>query len=186
MEIKDEYHDKDLSKAQHMSKDTPNVTKDTTEKEQEIDVLIESAPFPIAVYTGREMRISRANKAIVKVWGKGTDVIGKKYKELLPELEGTGIYEKLDDVFTTGKPYSVRNSPVTLDINGHSKEFYFNYSFTPLFNRKGKVYGVMNTAADVTDLNLAKQQAESTEQNFRNIILQAPVAMCLLRGPEFY
>jgi len=51
--------------------------------------------------------------------------------------------------------------------------FYFNYSFTPLFDSDGKVYVVMNTAADVTDLVLAKQQVEQSENNFRSMILQA-------------
>ena len=42
---------------------------------------------------------------------------------------------------------------------------------------------MMNTAADVTDLNLAWQKLEQSERNFRNMILQAPVAMCILLGP---
>ncbi|RZJ19794.1 MAG: PAS domain S-box protein, partial [Acinetobacter sp.] len=154
-------------------------------QEQQINAMIESAPFPIAVYIGREMRVVRANKAVIDVWGKGPDVIGKIYKELLPELEGTGIYQRLDDVYTSGIPFNIRNSKVDLTINGTLKEFYFNYSFTPLFDDNGNVYGVMNTAADVTDLNLAKQHAEFSEKNFRNMILQAPMAMSLLRGPSF-
>jgi PAS domain S-box-containing protein len=163
----------------------PDHIAHNSDNEEQIVAIIESAPFPIAVYIGREMRIVRANQAVIDVWGKGADVIGKMYKELLPELEGTNIYQKLDEVFVTGIPYDVRNSRVDLTINGQLKEFYFNYSFTPLFDKKGQVYGVMNTAADVTDLNLAKQHAEFSEQNFRNMILQAPVAMCLLRGPSF-
>ncbi|WP_316771476.1 PAS domain S-box protein [Pedobacter frigiditerrae] len=154
-------------------------------EEQQINAMIESAPFPIAVYIGKEMRIARANQAVIEVWGKGPDVVGKIYKELLPELEGTGIYQRLDEVYETGIPFNIRNSKVKLTINGELKEFYFNYSFTPLFDDSGKVYGVMNTAADVTDLNLAKQHAEFSEINFRKMILQAPVAMSLLRGPAF-
>ncbi|ARS40402.1 hypothetical protein CA265_12340 [Sphingobacteriaceae bacterium GW460-11-11-14-LB5] len=156
-----------------------------TRNEQQIIALIESAPFPIAVYEGHEMRITRANQAVIDVWGKGNDVIGKIYAELLPELKDSGIYQKLEEVYSTGVPYHTRNSRVNLLIKGELKEFYFNYSFTPLYDQSGKVYGVMNTAADVTDLNLAKQHAEFGEQNFRNMILQAPVAMCLLRGPAF-
>src|SRR5690606_13944522 len=39
-----------------------------------------------------------------------------------------------------------------------------------------------NTAADVTDLVIAKQNVERSEQNFRNMVKQAPVAMCILLG----
>lgn len=154
-------------------------------REQEVTAIIDSAPFPIAVYTGPKMIIARANQSIIEVWGKGADVIGKPYAEVLPELEGTPIYGQLDSVYRTGVPVHVRNQRIDLIVEGEPGVFYFNYSFTPLFDPQGKVYGVMNTAAEVTDLILSKQEAEFTQQNFRNMILQAPVAMCLLRGPEF-
>lgn len=157
----------------------------SNERDQEVGAIIDSAPFPIAVYTGPQMIISRANQSIINVWGKGPDVIGKPYAELLPELEGTQIYDQLDSVYRTGIPIHIRNQRIDLKVEGKLGVYYFNYSFTPLFTTDGKIYGVMNTAAEVTDLILAKQEAEFTQQNFRNMILQAPVAMCLLRGPEF-
>jgi len=171
----------ELSAAQQQLEDS---LQRLTESEQHVRSLIESAPFPIAVYLGREMKIVQANQTIIDVWGKGNDVIGKTYFELLPELEEQEIYPQLDHVFTTGIPFHARNRRVDLTINGKLTVFYFNYSFTPLFDKNGTVYGVMNTAADVTDLNVAKQQIEQSEENFRNMIAQAPVAMCLLTGPE--
>lgn len=156
-----------------------------SDREQQILTMVESAPFPIALYIGKEMRITQANQSIIKVWAKGDDVIGKTYAEILPELESQNIYLQLDQVYETGIAFHARNQRVDLVVNGELRQFYFNYSFTPLINKDGKVYGVMNTAADVTDLFMAKQQIEYSEQNFRNMILQAPVAMCLLKGPEF-
>ena len=147
--------------------------------------IVTSAPFPIGVYVGREMRITQANQAIIDVWGKGSDVVGKTYSEVLPELEEQSIYEQLDKVFTTGKAFHIRNQRVDLVIHGKLTTFYFNYSFTPLYDEQGGVYGIMNTAADVTDLVTAKHQIEISEKNFRNMILQAPVAMCLLLGPTY-
>lgn len=147
--------------------------------------IVASAPFPIGVYVGREMRIVQANRAIIEVWGKGSDVVGKTYREVLPELEEQSIYSQLDAVFSTGKAFHARNQRVDLTMHGKLTTFYFNYSFTPLYDEKGSVYGIMNTAADVTDLVIAKQQIEISERNFKNMILQAPVAMCLFLGPLF-
>lgn len=158
--------------------------KRLTESEQQIRAIIENAPFPIAVYLGRSMQIIQANQAVIDVWGKGADVIGKTYYELLPELEAQNVYEHLDKVFTTGVAYNAKNERVILNVDGVANEFYFNYSFTPLRNSSGTVYGVVNTAADVTELNIAKFKVEQSERNFKNIIRQAPVAMCLLSGPE--
>jgi len=151
---------------------------------QRLKSLIDSAPFPIGVYIGKEMRIDMLNQAILDVWHKDVSVIGKNYADVLPELEGQGIFEQLDAVFNTGEAYHAYHSRVDLMVNGIVQSYYFNYSFTPLFDTMGKVYGVMNTAADVTDLVVAQKALKESEQNFRLMILQAPVAMCLLRGPS--
>lgn len=159
------------------------------ESRERLRAVVESAPFPIGVYVGREMRIELTNQAILDVWGKGNDVVGKLYAEVLPELSnqssgGASIYEQLDKVYTTGIPFHARNQRVDLVVNGNLQPFYFNYSFTPLFDANRNVYGVMNTAAEITDLVMARMQVEQSEKNFRNIILQAPVAMCLMLGPD--
>jgi PAS domain S-box-containing protein len=160
-------------------------TKKLVERESQIRALVESAPFPIGVYVGREMKIEMLNQAILEVWGKGsTGLIGKTYHEVLPELGSQEIYDQLDRVYSTGVPFHARNQRVDLVVNGKLQAYYFNYSFTPLFDLRGKVYGVMNTAADVTDLVVAKQQVEQSERNFRNMVRQAPVAMCILLGPK--
>ncbi|MET0393928.1 MAG: PAS domain-containing protein, partial [Chitinophagaceae bacterium] len=159
-------------------------SKKIEESEQRVRSLVESAPFPIGVYVGREMRIRLANQAIMDVWGKGSDLVGKRYSDVLPELDSQAIYPQLDGVYTTGIPFHARNQRVDLVVDGRLQSFYFNYSFTPLHDADGKVYGVMNTAADVTDLNLAKQKVEQSERNFRSMVLQAPVAMCIMLGPQ--
>lgn len=165
---------------------TANVVaqKRVEESEQRVRSVVESAPFPIGVYIGREMRIGMANQSIMDVWGKGNDVVGKTYHEVLPELDGTGIYQQLDNVYTTGIPFHARNQQVNIVVDGMLQPFFFNYSFTPLYDAHGNIYGVMNTTAEVTDLVIATKKIEQSEKNFRNIILQAPVAMCIMLGPQ--
>ncbi|MEJ0105182.1 MAG: PAS domain-containing protein [Bacteroidota bacterium] len=155
------------------------------ENEQRSRSLVASAPFPIGVYVGREMQVELANQSILDIWGKGNNVIGKLFHDVLPELDSQEVLKQLDEVYTTGIPFHIRNQHLDLEVNGKTKPYYFNYSLTPLFDDEGKVYGVMNTGADVTDLNIAKQKIEQSEKNFRNMIMQAPVAMCILTGPQF-
>ncbi|WP_158826880.1 PAS domain-containing protein [Mucilaginibacter lacusdianchii] len=153
--------------------------------EQKVRSVIESAPFPIGVYMGREMRIEMLNQAIIDAWNRGSDLIGKTYAEVLPELAGTGVYERLDEVYTTGKPYHATNQRVDLLVNGKLQPFYFNYDFTPLFDQQGNVYGVMNTAADVTDLATAKLEVEQSHKSLYNIIMRSPVAKSILLGADY-
>jgi PAS domain S-box-containing protein len=159
--------------------------KAITENEHRFRQVVESAPFPIAVYTGQELTILLANQAILDTWGKGNDVVGKTYIETLPEL-GEEIYDQVRGVMKTGVPFHAQNTRVDLVVHGELRPFYFNYSFTPLFDSEGNVYGVMNTAADVTDVNIANQKVKHSELNLRNTILQAPVAMCILKGPNHF
>ena len=154
------------------------------EREQQIRQMVANAPFPIALYVGREMRIVEANQAIIAVWGKGDDVVGKTYHEVLPELKDQSVYEQLAAVYDTAVPFHARNQRIDLVVDGRLQTFYFNYSFTPLLDVSGNVYGVMNTAAEVTDLVMALKNVQQGEENFKNIILQAPVAMCLLLGAD--
>jgi len=141
--------------------------------ELQLKNVVENAPFPIGLYTGKEMKIVLANKAMIKTYGKGNDVIGRSYFELLPELKGQGIFEKLLEVFDTGNPYEVKNSRVNLIMDGKPTVHYFNYAFTPMRDLKGAVYGVMNTGADVTDLNLARQDTVEAEEKLRLAIHSA-------------
>lgn len=154
------------------------------ESEQRVRTIVESAPFPIAAYYGKDMRIELANQSIMDIWGKGNNIVGKLYAEVLPEMKGQKVFEQLEGVYNTGTAYHAKNQKLELDINGVLTPYYFNYSFTPLFDAEGRVLGVMNTGADVTDLNLAKLKVEQSEKNFRSMILQAPVAMCILLGPD--
>lgn len=158
--------------------------KKIEDTEQKVLSFIQSAPFPIGVYVGEEMEIELVNQSIIDVWGKGSDIVGKRYADVLPELDNQ-IYGQLHEVYTKGIPFHARNQRVDLLVDGSMRPYYFNYSFTPLYDSAGKVYGVMNTAADVTELNLAKIRVEESGQNLRNIILKAPVAMCIFKGPEF-
>ncbi|WP_407430074.1 PAS domain-containing protein [Arcticibacter sp.] len=152
--------------------------------EQKIRSLVESAPFPIGVYTGPEMRIELLNQAIIDTWNRGTDLIGKTYAEVLPELADKGVYEHLDRVYRTGTAYHAENERVDLVVDGTLQSFYFNYDFTPLFDSDGHVYGIMNTAADVTELVNAKLQAEQSGKTLYNIMMRSPVSKCILLGPD--
>jgi len=135
--------------------------------------VVENAPFPIGVYTGREMTVVLANKAMIKTMGKGNNIIGRSYFDLLPELKGHGIFENLLQVLDTGIPYKINNSRVDLVIDGILTTHYFNYAFTPLHDSAGNVYGVMNTGAEVTDLNISRQQTLEAEEKLKLAIQSA-------------
>lgn len=155
------------------------------ESQHKVKAIVENAPFPIAVYVGEEMRIELANDSIIAIWGKGNNVIGKSFKEVLPELDNQLVFEQITNVFKTGQSFHTKNTPLDLIVDGKLGTYYFNYSLTPLYDLSGKIYGVMNTGVDLTDLNLAKKKIEESDKRFRNTVKQAPVGITILRGPEY-
>ena len=156
--------------------------KRVEESELRFRTLVNEATVATAVYTGSEMKIELANEAMIRVWGKDDSVIGKSIAEALPELEGQPFLELLNRVYTTGETYWGKEDRADLVVDGELKTAYFNFTYKPLRNSEGIIYGILNMAVDVTDQVLIRQQVEQSESNLRNIILQAPVAMCLLKG----
>jgi PAS domain S-box-containing protein len=154
------------------------------ESEHKVRAVVENSPFAIAVYSGLDMIIELANDTIINIWGKGKDVIGKPFTEVLPELNNQLVFEQIQNVFKTGKPFHAKSTPLNLEVDGKMGTYYFNYSFTPLYDLQGKIYAVMNTGVDLTDLNLAKKKIEESDKRFRNTVKQAPVGIAIFRGPE--
>jgi len=129
--------------------------------------IVDHTPLPIAVYTGDNLKIELANTAMIQLWGKGNNVIGKNYLDILPEIKKDSFFDEALNVLKTGIPFHAQDKKVDLISNGVTNSYYFNYSFIPLIDEQGKIYGVMNTGADVTDLHMAKQQVQSAEERLR-------------------
>lgn len=129
--------------------------------------IVDNTPLPIAVYTGEELKIELANTAMIQTWGKGEEVIGKNYPEILPELKDEPFFQQALNVLKTGIPFHGKDKKVDLMTGGALKTYYFNYSFIPLFDVENNIYAVMNTGADVTDIHMAKLQVQSAEERLR-------------------
>jgi PAS domain S-box-containing protein len=106
--------------------DHVQVRKDLEASKDHLKSLVESAPFPIGVYYGKDMIIELANTSMLDVWGKGHDVIGKSYRAVLPELQDQEVFQQLDDVLTTGRPFHKRHQRILLEHGGAMETFYFN------------------------------------------------------------
>jgi PAS domain S-box-containing protein len=129
--------------------------------------IIEQSPSPVGLYVGRNMVITLANNAILKVWDKDAGIIGKTFRQALPELEGQPFFDLLDTVFETGIAYEATAERVDLLIGGQMQTFYFNFIYKPLKNNKGEVWGILNTAEDVTELVITRKKLADAEERSR-------------------
>ncbi len=133
--------------------------------EQQFRSLVMNSPVPTAVYVGKDMVVEMANAAILETWDKKEEVIGKTFREALPELEGQPFYDLLDRVYTTGETYKAMEDQVLLFRNGRLETTYYNFTYKALKDESGKVWGVMNTGVEVTEIVEAKNQIKRAEED---------------------
>jgi PAS domain S-box-containing protein len=160
--------------------------KRSKEELQEVEyryrTLIEESSVATALYTGIELRIQYANDIMLGYWGKNDSVIGKKMEEAVPELVGQPFLELFRKVYTTGISYVGREEKADLVVNGVLKSFYFDYTYKVLRDKEGNIYGIHHMAVNVTDQVLARKKIQESEERFRLMVQQAPVAMLVFRG----
>jgi PAS domain S-box-containing protein len=120
------------------------------ESESRYKALIEESTVATALYIGPEIRIQYANDIMIRYWGKDASVIGKTFREALPELQNQPFPRLLEEVYAAGKVYHGIKEKVELVVDGKLQPFYFDFTYKPLRNNKGDVYGIHHMAIDVT------------------------------------
>ena len=148
--------------------------------------IVEASPYPVYLCAGEEMIIQVANAATLKAWGKDESVIGKPFNEALPELDGQPFMELLRHVYYTGETYVAKNDRADILINDQMQTFYFDFTYQPMYNPAGKVIAVTCYATDVTAIERARQKAEESRKILYEIVKQAPVGICILKGDPFH
>ncbi|RVU02728.1 PAS domain-containing sensor histidine kinase [Mucilaginibacter limnophilus] len=129
--------------------------------------LIAESPIPIGLYVGPEMHIAVVNKAILQTWDRDESVIGKTFHDALPELNSQPFEKLLEQVYSTGVAYHASEDRVDLVVGGKLQIFYFNFTYQPLKYKNGKVWGILNTATDVTAQVMARQKLVEAEERLR-------------------
>jgi PAS domain S-box-containing protein len=131
--------------------------------ESKLRDIISQAPVAIAVLGGPEHRYDIANQRYLELINR-RDVLGRTVREALPELEGQGIYELLDQVFTTGEPYVGTEVELRMQGAGGPEQMFFTFVYQPLQAPEGKITGIAIVASDVTSQVRARRALEQANK----------------------
>ncbi|QKZ14073.1 PAS domain S-box protein [Spirosoma sp. KUDC1026] len=155
------------------------------ERELYLQTIIEHSPVPKMVFLGEDMIINRVNEKMLDILGRdGRAVLGKPFMEAVPELKHTSLMTILRQVYTTGETYTNPEGHFELIRNGETYAGVYNFTFKPLRRTSGEIYGIINTAIEITDGVRARQRLEVSEAKLRSIISTAPAAMGLFVGRD--
>jgi signal transduction histidine kinase/ActR/RegA family two-component response regulator len=121
------------------------------EENKRLVTLFEQAPGIIAVLRGPEHMFEITNKSYIELIGR-SDLVGKSAREALPEVEGQGFFELLDQVYTSGTPFVGHSVP--LDVARESgaplERRYLDFIYQPIRDAAGAVVGIFVEGSDVT------------------------------------
>jgi PAS domain S-box-containing protein len=155
------------------------------ESEKKFRSTVMQAPVAIAVFRGSGFIVETANLLYLQVVGKTeNELIGKPLLQVLPEVR-EAVESLLTSVLTTGKATSMLEYWVPICRFGKIDNAYFNAIFEPLKEADGTITGVIVVATEVTSLVNAKYKLAESEKQFKNMVMQSPVAMAIFRGRDF-
>lgn len=114
--------------------------------------LFQQAPGFLAVGYGEDMVFDLVNDAYLQLVGF-RDLIGKPVRDALPELEGQGFFELLDQVYRSGQPFRGSALPIHLQREPDSpvELRYINFVYQPIRRADGSVIGILVEGHDVTE-----------------------------------
>jgi len=127
--------------------------------------IFEHAPVGIAVLRGPEHVFEFVNSDYARLIGD-RDVVGKPVRSALSELSGQGIFELLDNVYTTAEPHIGRSVGIVLNRGPGltPDECFFDFVYQPMRDDDGRVGGIIVVCFDVTELARARGNAEAANR----------------------
>ncbi|WP_421830614.1 PAS domain-containing protein [Larkinella sp.] len=161
------------------------IAQNRLKAEEHIRNVINQAPVGIAVLQGNRFVFEAANAAYLNLIGKSAEqTVGKEILDALPEIRNQGILELLDRVVETGEPFFGNEFAVALNRFGKTDTVYVNFVYQPLREADQSVSGIIVVANEVTELVKSKHATQESERQFRNLVIQSPIAMAIFRGTD--
>jgi PAS domain S-box-containing protein len=127
--------------------------------------VFEQVPAIVGLIDAVERKYILVNPLLSELYGN-RELLGKNIREAHPDLKDQGLFELVEEVFHTGKPFAGKEIPVTIDrlLDGNPDMNYFNIVYQPLFNEEDSVEAVLLFAVNVTELVTSRQQVSAVNE----------------------
>ncbi|SDE40419.1 PAS domain-containing protein [Limimaricola pyoseonensis] len=138
--------------------------------------VFDQAPSFIAILSEPDHVFRLVNDSYRQIVGPERDYIGLPVREALPEVEGQGFFEMLDQVYATGEPIALRGAQVFLNVERDAPptELFIDFVYQPLRGPGGDVIGILVQGHDVTAQKQAERQLREAEERFRTMAQSMP------------
>jgi len=172
--------------------------------------LFRQAPASICIFDGPEWVYEFVNPRYQAMF-PGRELLGKRLVDALPEVADQPLMTILHRVYDTGESFEVSEMlvPLARTAEGPVEDIYFDLTYQVRRNEAGQIDGFTTYAYDVTERVLARREREA-QQHLRQLneeletrvrqrtrqletqragqqrlFREAPMALVVLRGPQF-
>jgi PAS domain S-box-containing protein len=124
-----------------------------------------AATAATAIVHGPELRFEFANDEYQRLFFSSREYLGLPLRSVFTELEGTGIFEQLEEAYRAGRRVEQKEVPLNFrTVDGAMKLGYYTYTFTPHFDEAGRVQGLILMGIDVTEHVLAREAIQRSQE----------------------
>jgi PAS domain S-box-containing protein len=144
--------------------------------------LLTSLPASLAYVAGPELVIEFASAGFRQGVG-GRELIGRPFRDAVPEVVGQPLFEALSEVFKTGEMREGRGEEIWVSRRpgAEPEQRYFDSIYQPVRDLAGRVAGVLILKTDVTEhvrdrhqLEELADQLQLTEERYRTLFETLP------------
>ncbi|MDE1915681.1 MAG: PAS domain S-box protein [Sphingomonadales bacterium] len=138
--------------------------------------MAENSPSFMALLEGPEHRITTANSRFLQLVGDRA-VLGLTVAQALPDAVEQGFLDLLDQVYTTGQPYSTRGHKYAVQPvpGGPLTDHFVDFVYQPLTDEQGQVTGIFIDGVDVTDRMRAQAALDAAAAQFHTAAQTMPL-----------
>jgi signal transduction histidine kinase/CheY-like chemotaxis protein len=146
------------------------------ELETERRNLMAQAPVATALMVGPEHVFEIANPLYRQMVGR-PHLVGQTFLEAFPELKDTPLIDVHRRVYERGEPFVTNEYLVELDKgNGVVEDCFFKFNLEPVRDARGKVYGMMAVAVEITEQVVARHVLEKANAERETLLRHAEAA----------
>lgn len=186
-----ELHDEKMQVASAAHAEMVRRAREVTQQNLELDsatsffkLIFDQAPSFMTILTGPEHVFQIANDAYLQLVGGQRELIGKTVREALPEIEGQGFFELLDQVYETGESVTLTGAEVLIRRNDDAppERAFVDFVYQPLDDAEGTTIGIFVQGHDVTAQKIAESSLREAEKRFRTMAHTMPVQVWTARA----